>query len=102
MGAYEAIAEAGLHIPSDVSVVAFDDQDLASWLRPKLSTIALPHYEIGRLAVELLLSDRMDGAVHRVAMPARVRESVRESNSGPAHAAAQGRRSRRASGGRTA
>jgi LacI family transcriptional regulator len=101
MGAYEAIAEAGLRIPGDVSVVAFDDQDLASWLRPKLSTIALPHYEMGRLAVELLLSDRMDGAVHRVAMPARVRESIRESNSRRVHTSALGRRSRRASGGRT-
>jgi len=102
MGAYEAIAEAGLHIPGDVSVVAFDDQDLASWLRPKLSTVALPHYEIGHLAVELLLSDQMDGSVHRVAMPARIRESVRESKSSAAYTGAQGRRSPRASGGRTA
>ncbi len=76
MGAYEALAEAGLRIPGDVSVVAFDDQDLASWLRPKLTTIALPHYEIGRLSVELLMSDRMEPVVHRVAMPLRLRESV--------------------------
>ncbi len=76
MGAYEALAEAGLRIPDDVSVVAFDDQDLASWLRPKLTTIALPHYEIGRLSVELLLTDRMEAVVHRVAMPLRLRESV--------------------------
>ena len=76
MGAYEALAEAGLRIPDDVSVIAFDDQDLASWLRPELTTIALPHYEIGRLAVELLLAERMDSDVHRVAMPLRRRESV--------------------------
>src|SRR5258708_19832638 len=76
MGAYEALAEAGLRIPDDVSVIAFDDQDLASWLRPKLTTVALPHYEIGRLAVELLLTDRMESVVHRVAMPLRLRESV--------------------------
>jgi LacI family transcriptional regulator len=76
MGAYEALAEAGLGIPDDVSVIAFDDQDLASWLRPKLTTVALPHYEIGRLAVELLLAEQMDSDVHRVAMPLRRRESV--------------------------
>ncbi len=76
MGAYEALAEAGLRIPEHVSVVAFDDQDLASWLRHKLTTIALPHYEIGRLSVELLLTDRMESVVHRVAMPLRLRESV--------------------------
>jgi len=76
MGAYEALAEAGLGIPSDVSVVAFDDQDLASWLRPKLTTVALPHYEMGRRAVELLLGDKLEVDVHRVEMPLRLRESV--------------------------
>ncbi len=83
------VPEAGLRIPDDISVIAFDDQDLASWLRPKLTTIALPHYEIGRLAVELLLAERMDSDVHRVAMPLRRRESVgpltaQPSGTGPA------------------
>jgi LacI family transcriptional regulator len=54
-GAYQAIAEAGLSVPGDVSVVSFDDDPIAAWLRPGLSTLALPHEQMGRRAVELLL-----------------------------------------------
>ena len=54
-GAYQALAEAGLGIPQDVSVVSFDDDAIAAWLRPGLSTAALPHEQMGRRAVELLL-----------------------------------------------
>ncbi len=55
-GAYQALAEAGLHIPRDMSVVSFDDDVIAAWLRPGLSTAALPHEQMGRQAVELLLA----------------------------------------------
>lgn len=76
-GAYQALAESGLTIPEDVSVVSYDDQDIASWLRPALSTLALPHYELGRTAVELILGDGPLGAgIHRVPMPLRERASV--------------------------
>lgn len=54
-GAYQALREAGLDIPRDVSVVSFDDSDLAAWLRPQLTSVSLPHYELGRQAVDLLL-----------------------------------------------
>ncbi|HEY5835172.1 LacI family DNA-binding transcriptional regulator [Streptomyces sp.] len=76
-GAYQALAEAGLSVPGDVSVVSFDDQDIASWLRPGLTTVALPHYEMGRRAVELIFADGPLGTdVHRVPMPVRERGSV--------------------------
>ena len=43
MGAYDAIKERGLSIPGDVAVVGFDNQELiAAYLRPRLTTIALP------------------------------------------------------------
>ena len=55
MGAYRAVAELGLSIPADVSVVGFDDQDpIAASLHPGLTTVALPHYEMGEWAVETL------------------------------------------------
>jgi LacI family transcriptional regulator len=54
-GAYQALAECGLSIPADVALVSFDNDELASYLRPGLTTIALPHEEMGRAAVELLL-----------------------------------------------
>ncbi|WP_326595351.1 LacI family DNA-binding transcriptional regulator [Streptomyces sp. NBC_01803] len=80
-GAYQALTEAGLRVPDDVSVVSFDDQDFASWLRPALTTLALPHSELGRIAVELILEDGpLNAVTHRVPMPPRVRDSV-----GPPH-----------------
>jgi len=75
-GAYQALQEAGMDIPADVSVISFDDSDLASWLRPQLSSIAIPHFELGRRAVELLLAEHRDGGVERVRMPLRDRASV--------------------------
>lgn len=76
LGAYQALSEAGLQVPDDVSVVSFDDQDLASWLRPQLTSVALPHYQLGRTAVEVLLSRDRSNTVHRVPMPLRSRASV--------------------------
>jgi LacI family transcriptional regulator len=76
LGAYQALAEAGRHIPDDVSVISFDDSDLASWLRPRLTSIAIPHFELGRQAVELLLEDGYAGGIHLVPMPLRRRDSV--------------------------
>jgi LacI family transcriptional regulator len=56
MGAFHAAAELGLSIPEDVSIVGFDDQELiATGLRPRLTTVALPHYEMGAWAVETLI-----------------------------------------------
>jgi len=63
MGAYQAAAERGLRVPEDLSVVGFDDQELiASALSPSLTTVALPHYEMGAWAVKMLL-----GAIDGVA-----------------------------------
>ncbi len=61
-GAYQAAREAGLAIPDQLSVVSFDDSDLAGWLRPELTSVALPHYELGRRAVRLLLAADPDTA----------------------------------------
>jgi LacI family transcriptional regulator len=83
-GAYQALQDAGLAVPDDVSVVSFDDHPIASWLRPGLTTVALPHHDLGAKAVDLLLagtdphdagwSDR--GRHHYVPMPVRDRGSV--------------------------
>ena len=56
MGAYDALRKLGFSIPDDVAVVGFDNQQLiASELYPKLTTMALPHYEMGQWAVNHLL-----------------------------------------------
>jgi LacI family transcriptional regulator len=56
MGAYEVAAARGLRIPEDLSIVGFDDQpEIAAALLPGLTTVALPHHEMGTWAVEALL-----------------------------------------------
>lgn len=55
MGAYDAIKERGLRIAQDVSVVGFDDQELlAAYLRPDLTTVALPFAAMGAAGVSML------------------------------------------------
>jgi LacI family transcriptional regulator len=83
-GAYQALDDAGLEVPADVSVVSFDDHPIAAWMRPRLTTVALPHYELGRKAVDVLFAEMNrsphdldhDGEVHRIPMPVRDRDSV--------------------------
>lgn len=73
-GAYQALQEGGLRIPEDVSVVSFDDDEIASYLRPGLTTARIPYEEMGRQAVDLLLGG---GEGRRlVPMPIVVRGSV--------------------------
>lgn len=55
MGVYQALAERGLAVPEDVSVISFDGSDLAGWLRPRLTSLALPFRDMGARAVELLM-----------------------------------------------
>jgi LacI family transcriptional regulator len=62
MGAYDAIRECGLTIPRDVAVVGFDNQTIISeCVRPPLTTLQLPHYEMGQWAVRYLLAHVRDG-----------------------------------------
>lgn len=56
-GTYRALAESGLRIPDDVSVVSFDGTALAAWSTPPLSSVALPLAEMGALAVRLVLGE---------------------------------------------
>ncbi|PYY51905.1 LacI family DNA-binding transcriptional regulator [Curtobacterium sp. MCBD17_023] len=61
MGAYRAAAELQLRIPTDLSVVGFDNQELiAEGLFPALTTVALPHYEMGEWALERLVELQND------------------------------------------
>lgn len=55
VGAYQAIWQKGLRIPQDISIIGYDDIELAKYLSPPLSTISQPKAELGKLAVESLL-----------------------------------------------
>jgi LacI family transcriptional regulator len=55
LGCYAALEEQGLSCPADVSVVGFNDMPFTSTQRPSLSTVRIPHYEMGCEAARLLL-----------------------------------------------
>ena len=61
VGCYEALKERGLNIPGDVSVIGYDDEEIARHLTPPLTTLVLPHREMGRWAVEKALSPARGG-----------------------------------------
>ena len=60
----------------DVALVSFDNDELASYLRPGLTTIALPHQKMGQLAVELLLNGPLAAGERLVPMSAVSRGSI--------------------------
>jgi LacI family transcriptional regulator len=55
LGTYEALAEAHLACPDDVSVTGFNDMPFVDRLTPPLTTVRIPHYELGREAARRLL-----------------------------------------------
>ncbi|WP_026459828.1 LacI family DNA-binding transcriptional regulator [Schaalia suimastitidis] len=54
-GVYEAARERGIHIPHDLSVVGFDDTDMALWATPRLTTVHQPLLNMGAAAVSTLI-----------------------------------------------
>ncbi|MFC4811498.1 LacI family DNA-binding transcriptional regulator [Paenibacillus sp. GCM10023250] len=60
-GVINALQRAGVRVPEDVSVVGFDDQRIATMLRPFLTTVRQPTERMAAAAVSLLLQ-RIDGA----------------------------------------
>jgi LacI family transcriptional regulator len=76
-GVYQAAQERRLRIPDDLSVISFDDEYLASYLRPQLTTMQIPYLEMGRTALQLVLDgDAPDQTF--VPMPIQERLSVRD------------------------
>ena len=80
MGAYDALRKQRLSIPDDVAVIGFDNQEIiAAALHPGLSTMQLPHYQMGQWAINYLFDEAVEGkpAVHIVLeCPYIERESV--------------------------
>ena len=55
VGCYAALDEAALQCPDDVSVIGFNDMPFIDRLRPPLTTVRFPHYQLGTEAAQLLL-----------------------------------------------
>ena len=71
IGVMQRLAQRGLRVPDDVSVVGFDDIFAADVCTPGLTTLGGAHVDVGRVAVELLLSagSRQDDDQPRVLLP---------------------------------
>lgn len=74
-GAYQACGELGIRVPDDLSIVSFDNDELAAYLRPGLTTIALPHDAMGVRAVARVLEPAVGEEL--VPMPIIARGSVK-------------------------
>jgi LacI family transcriptional regulator len=55
VGCYAALDEAALQCPDDISVIGFNDMPFIDRLRPPLTTVRFPHYQLGTEAAQLLL-----------------------------------------------
>ncbi|WP_105968134.1 LacI family DNA-binding transcriptional regulator [Streptomyces geranii] len=66
-GALQALREAGVRVPEDVAVAGYDDIPLAIDVYPSLTTVNIPHEELGRTAVRLALHrDEFPEAQHQL------------------------------------
>ncbi len=61
LGAIYAIQDSGLHVPGDIAIVGYDNRDFAKIVRPRLTTVVMPVYEMGRVATESLLAQIAEG-----------------------------------------
>jgi len=61
VGCYGAFDELGLRCPNDVSIIGFNDMPFIDRLRPPLSSVRFPHYQLGTEAATLLI-ERIDAA----------------------------------------
>ncbi len=82
IGAMRCIHDHGLRVPDDISVIGFDDIVIANMITPKLTTIAQPLEEIGKMAVQSLVSILSEGPpsdlrTHYIPHSLVPRESVR-------------------------
>lgn len=80
-GAMRALSEAGVRIPSDVSIIGFDDIPMCNFLSPTLSTMRVEKQNFGMMAVNQLLNriQNPSGSLVKLALSTGliVRESVR-------------------------
>lgn len=74
LGVIHAAQDAGLNVPTDIEVLGFDNTRLALMVRPQLSTVVQPMYDIGAVAMRLLTKYMNKEKVedHSVILPHRI------------------------------
>ena len=74
LGVIHAVQDAGKRVPEDVEVISFENSKLARMVRPQLTSVALPLYDIGAVSMRLLtkLLNKEDVAEKNVILPYRI------------------------------
>lgn len=85
LGAYDALGERGLICPDDISVVGFNDIRFMDKLRPPLTSVRIPHYEIGAEAARVLLDRLANPSIPAKSVLLPPSLVVRQSTSPPRH-----------------
>ena len=80
MGALQCLADARVRIPQEVGVVGFDDHPWAKLVRPALSTVAQPTYDLGRSAALMLVQLQETAETDQSTITLATRLVVRESS----------------------
>ncbi len=76
VGCYEALKERGETVGESIAVMGYDDQEIAQHLSPALSTVLLPHREMGSWCAQFLLAPAAEQITHtRMECPVVVRHS---------------------------
>jgi LacI family transcriptional regulator len=79
IGLINALRDKGIRVPEDVAVISFDDISLASIMTPKLTTISVPVYELGKVAMKIL-SEILEGLDVPLVTTLETKLMVRESS----------------------
>jgi LacI family transcriptional regulator len=74
LGVLSRLADRGIGVPDEISVVGFDDIPMAGMATPHLTTVALPLEQSGRVAIELLLEQlaHPGSGTHEQGLPAQL------------------------------
>jgi LacI family transcriptional regulator len=83
LGCYDVLERNGLRCPTDVSVVGFNDMPFIDRVAPPLTSVRVPHYEIGAEAARLLLEVLEDPERHPRSVVLSLTLSVRGSTAAP-------------------
>jgi LacI family transcriptional regulator len=90
LGCYDVCEERGITCPTDLSIMGFNDMPFIDKLRPPLSSVRVPHYEVGAEAARMLIETLQDPSRHPRSVLLPLTLMVRQSTAAAPAEAARG------------